>query len=273
MGKKNELVKSSRHKKVVAQAVGVNPKNIYREGKQDKVDLELKAQIEQVHTQHPAYGHKRLALELGINKKRIIRVMHKYDIKPPRRKRKNYLTRSTPHHRFTNLIKNQPPTQPNQVWSSDISYIKFQSQFWYLSTIIDIYTRQILGVQIGVKHDSQLVLTTLKQALANNDRTPQIFHTDQGTEFMAQAVIEYIQDKGIHVSVSDTGSPWQNGYQESFYGKFKDELGDLNRYQSVGEFMEAIYGHVYYYNHHRIHTALKMPPAKFAAEFFRKVSS
>ena len=66
------------------------------------------------------------------------------------------------------------------------------------------------------------------------------------------------------VSVSDTGSPWQNGYKESYFGHFKDDLGNIDRFNSPGEFIAAIYSQVNYYNHERIHTALKMPPAKFA---------
>ena len=266
-------MRQSTHKRAVARAVGVNPKNIYRTSTREQQDLLLKHQIKKIHKQDPAYGHKRISWKLGINKKRVLRVMKKYDIKPPRGKRRDYLTQSTPHHNYCNLITDMSIDHPNQLWCSDLSYIKFQGKFWYLATIIDVYTRQVLSVQVGSRHDSQLVLMALRDAFAKSQALPQIFHSDQGKEFMAGVVTEYLESKGVKISVSDKASPWQNGYQESFFGKFKLEFGDVNRFESVGMMMEAIYHHIHYYNHKRIHTSLKMPPAKFAAEFFRHSSS
>lgn len=81
---------------------------------------------------------------------------------------------------------------------------------------------------------------------------------------MAQVCADYLESLGVKISVSDKASPWQNGYQESFFGKFKDEAGDLNRFDTAGELIEAVYQQVHYYNHERIHTKLKMPPAVYA---------
>ena len=245
-------------------ALGIERKNIYREGKQAARDLVLKEAIEQVHKNHPAYGHYRLALELRIGKNRILRVMKIFGIKPPRRKSHFYLTKSTSHHTYTNLIKGLKPARIHQLWCSDLSYIKFQGRFWYLATIVDILTRQVVAAQVGRYHNSEMVLTTIKLAINNTRQLPEIFHSDQGTEFMAQLCTNYLESFGVQISVSDKASPWQNGYQESFFGKFKDEAGDLNRFETVGELIEEIYGQIHYYNFERIHTALKMPPAVYA---------
>lgn len=187
-----------------------------------------------------------------------------FGLKPPRRKSHFYTTRSTKHHTYTNFIKGFVPTKIHQLWCSDLSYIKFQGKFWYLATIVDIFTRQVVGAQMGKYHNSELVLTTIKLAITNAKTVPQIFHSDQSTEFMAKTCTDYLEGWGTKISVSDKASPWQNGYQESFFGKFKDEVGDLNRFESVGELIEAIYQQIYYYNNQRIHTALKMPPAVYA---------
>jgi putative transposase len=252
-------------KAVRALALGVSRKNIYRDqAKQSQKDAGLRDQINKLHLKHPSYGHKRLSMELLINKKRIRRVMKLYGIKPPRRKKSFYTTISTSHHHYTNLIKDLVINKPHQVWCADLSYIKFQGKFLYLATIIDIATRQVIAVQIGHKHDSSLVLSTIKQAVAKAQTHPLIFHTDQGAEFMATTCTDYLEKRDTKISVSDKASPWQNGYQESFFGKFKDESGDFNRYDTVGELAEAIYSQVHYYNYERIHTALKMPPAMFA---------
>lgn len=95
---------------------------------------------------------------------------------------------------------------------------------------------------------------------------PLIFHSDQDSEFMARRCTDYLENRGAQLSVSDVASPWQNGYVESSYGRFKHELGDLDRFDTAGEMIEAIYSHIHYYNHSRIHTALKMSPAVCAAQ-------
>jgi len=187
-----------------------------------------------------------------------------FGLKPPRRKSNFYTTRSTSHHAFTNLIKGFIPTKANQLWCSDLSYIKFQGKFWYLATIEDIFTREIVGANIGKYHNSELVLKTLKQAISNTKQTPEIFHSDQGTEFMARLCTDYLESLNVKISVSDKASPWQNGYQESFFGRFKAEFGDVNRFETVGQLIEEIYGQIHYYNFERTHTKLKMPPAVYA---------
>lgn len=187
-----------------------------------------------------------------------------FNIKPPRRKSHFYTTRSTSHHTYTNLIEGFVPIKANQLWCSDLSYIKFQGRFWYLATIEDIFTRVIVGANIGKYHDSELVLATIKQAISNTKQVPEIFHSDQGTEFMAKVCTDYLEGFEAKISVSDKASPWQNGYQESFFGKFKDEAGDFNRFETIGQLIENIYSQIHYYNFERIHTALKMPPAVYA---------
>jgi putative transposase len=259
-------VRRSSNKTVCAEALGINRKNIYRRLLMPAKDLALKAQIESTHRQHPAYGHRRIALQLGINHKRAQRVMAKFNLRPPRRRLKHYSTCSTTQHPYRNLLKDLGPiTRPHHVWCSDLSRMVYQGTVWYLATIEDIATRQIMAHHIGKHHDSQLVLATIQQALDTGVK-PVIFHSDQGNEFMADNCTRYLQDHGIQISVSDVASPWQNAYKESFYGRFKQEFGDTNRFGFVGEFFEAIHHQIHYYNHHRIHTTLKMPPAVFAAQ-------
>lgn len=227
-----------------------------------KRDLALIQDISDVHKEHPAYGHKRIAWELGINHKRTARVMSRYGIKPPRRKvKKTWTTIFSDNHNYSNLIKDVVPDRIDFIFVSDLTYIKYQGKFIYLAGVEDIFTRELVSAGIGTKHDSALALSTVKMAITK--RVPEIFHSDQGTEFMAKATTDYIESKGVKISVSDKASPWQNGYKESFFGRFKEEFGDVNRFDTLGELMAAIYGHISYYNNKRIHTALKMPPAVF----------
>lgn len=88
---------------------------------------------------------------------------------------------------------------------------------------------------------------------------------------MAQKVTSYLEDNKVKVSVSDKGSPWQNGFKESFYSRFKDENADLNRFDDLGELIEEIYSYINYYNTYRIHTKLRMSPFQFKAKLVETV--
>ena len=222
-------MRQSPHKTVYAQALGINRKNIYRQRVQPAKDEALKAHIEAGHRQHPAYGHRRVALELGINHKRAQRVMAKFNLRPPRRQIKQYSTIATANHPYHNLITDLAITQSHQVWCSDLSAFKYRGQLWYLAMIEDVATRQVVAAKVGKQHDSQLVLDTLTQALATG-ACPTIFHSDQGTEFRAQRCTDFLQAHAVQISVSAVASPWQNGYSESFFGRFKHEFGALNRF-------------------------------------------
>jgi transposase InsO family protein len=256
---------------VCAEALQINRKNIYRQLKMPIKDVALKQIIQAVHREHPAYGHRRVALHLGINHKRAQRVMTHFHLRPPRRKTRQFTTRSTTENSYQNRIKAlNPIAQAHQVWCSDLSRFVYRGTVWYLASIEDVATRQILAYKIGKRHDSHLVLATLQDALASGYR-PTIFHSDQGNEFMAQRCTQYLEQHGIQISVSDVAAPWQNGHKESFFGRFKNEFGDPDRFECAGEFIAAIHHQIHYYNHKRIHTALKMPPAAFATQSFSDI--
>jgi putative transposase len=249
---------------VIAKAVGISPFHLNRIPKQIYKDQKLREQIEQTWETHPAYGALRLGIHLKVNKKRISRVMKKFSLKPPRRKLRKFCTKSTSHHTYINLIKELIPTRKNQIWASDVSFFYFASRWWYLATIEDLFTREILAAQVSRHHDRWLVLSTSKQAIQNAGAVSDIFHSDQGTEFMARACTMFWEEHSVAISVSGKASPWQNGYKESFFSRFKAEFGDFNRFETPGEFIAQIYQQIHYYNHDRIHTALKMPPHQFA---------
>lgn len=193
--------------------------------------------------------------------------MKKYGIKPPRRKgKKIWLTQSVNNCHYTNLIKEMVISKPDEVFVSDLTCLKFQGKNIYLATVEDIFTREIIAAELSDCHDSMLALKTIKQAI-NKIHHPAIFHSDQGSEFMAETVISYLTNHGVKISVSDKASPWQNGYKESFFGKLKEENGDLSRFETLGELVEEIYSYIFYYNNFRIHTRLKMSPVQFKKKF------
>lgn len=227
-------------------------------------DWHTKQKIEEVLHEHPSYGHKRLAIALGFNKKRVRRVMKIFGIKPYLRHRKpwKHASKST-YEVFPNLLTTVALERVNQIWVTDFTYIFWKNRFIYLATIMDIMTREIIGVCVLANHLSALVLQALVSALMDHPK-PDIIHSDHDTEYTATVFQEFCISAGIKISMSAKGSPWENGYQESFYDKFKIDLGDPERFNDLVELVYEIYRTVHIYNTTRIHMSLKMPPREFA---------
>lgn len=266
--KKIEIVNQSSNKKLIAEAMNINRKNIYNKNKKDIKDISVKADIEKTFESHPSYGHRRLALELKMNKKKILRIMHKYGLKPPRLwYQKKFTTQSDPDYQdqFRNLLKDSEMISSNigDIWSSDLTYIKYQDKFFYLAIIQDIVSKEVVGFNLSDKHDSNLVLKTIKEAVSNTKAPPKIFHCDRGREYLSQNCIDFLENLKVKISVSDPGSPWQNSWSESFFSRFKNEFGSFTRFDSFGELIENIYQYLDYYNTQRIQLKLKMSPYQF----------
>ena len=250
----------------LAKDLKVSRSSLYYKPKRDQIDNEVKIQIKNVLDNHPAYGHKRIAIELKLNKKRILRVMKKFNIKPYRRRTRKLIKledRNKSPTKYKNLIKRMCPIRLNVIWASDFTYIKYKNKFIYVATIIDIYTREIIGWNISRYHNLQLVLGALKDALERTGTKPIYLHSDQGSEYDSEGYLEYAEGLGIQISMSRKASPWENGFQESFYKGFKLDLGDHNRFEQISELIEKIHQTMSYYNNQRIHTALKMSPVNF----------
>lgn len=246
------------------QTFGISRSSLYYKRKQPEKDWKMKQNIEKILHEHPSYGHKRIAMALHLNKKRILRVMNLYGIKPYRRKRKPWKrAKRDKYEVFPNLLSVTPLIAINQIWVTDFTFIFWKTRFIYLATIMDIFTREIVGACVLSTHSSALVLQALVSALMDH-RRPDIIHSDHGVEYTSKVFQEFCSSAGIQISMSRKGSPWENGYQESFYDKFKIDLGDPDRFDSLGELVYEIYHTVNVYNTTRIHTALKMSPREFA---------
>lgn len=134
---------------------------------------------------------------------------------------------------------------------------------------MDLYTREIVGWHISNKHTKHLVMETFLDAVVNQKmQRPKFVHTDQGAEYTSQDYTDLVKDLGVTVSMSTKASPWEKGYQESFYNNFKTDLGlEFDRFADTGQLAEAIHQQIFYYNKQRIHTTLKMSPANFRQRY------
>lgn len=256
--------------------MNINHKNIYHQSKMFIRDLVVKNKIENNFKTNPAYGHRRLALDLKMNKKKILRVMHEFNLKPPRLwYQKKYLTQTDTNYQdqYTNLLKDTDLSRYNigDIWSSDLTYIKYQDKFIYLIIIQEIVSKEIVGFNLSNKHDSDSVLETLKEAVLKTKKLPIIFHSDRGREYLSENCIIFLENQKVKISVSDRGSPWQNGWSESFFSRFKIESGDFNRFETLGELIEYIFSYICYYNNTRIQIKLKMSPYQFKLKYVESV--
>ena len=256
-------VVAKKHKKL-HEIFEVSRSSLYYKSKKYEEDLKVKIDIESVWKTHPSYGHKRLAIALDLNKKRIQRVMKKFNLKPYRRHRKPFKHCTTSiYDKYHNLLAVTPCIRINQIWVTDFTYLWYKNRFIYIATAIDIFNREVVGVSVLSNHSNALTIQALVSALMNHPK-PDIIHSDQGSEYTSEIYTDFCTSSGIKISMSEKGSPWQNGYQESFYDKSKIDLGNPNRFDTLGEFVYEIYRTIYIYNTTRIHTALKMSPREFA---------
>lgn len=250
----------------LAKQLEIARSTAYYQPLQPLKDWLLKIDIEEVLHRFPSYGSRRISAELEINRKPVSRVMKKFGIKPRRRRRKpRDKTDKEPKLVYPNLLLNKEivPDNPNKIWAADFTCIWFKKFWTYLATVIDIYTREIVGFNLLTNHSTELVSGALIQA-AIYRQAPEIIHSDQGSEYASKDYVNLTKSLGIKMSMSRPGSPWENGHQEAFYSQFKLDLGDPARFDDLGELAYNIYRAIYVYNHLRIHGQLKMPPAQFA---------
>jgi len=252
-------------KTALALKLGIARSSLYYTPKLPAKDLLLKSQIEAAWEKHPAYGRERLCLELKVNHKRIQRVMQVCDLHVPRTTKipKKLADVAQPAAPYPNLIKSVVPRGIGEIWAGDFTYLPFHGKFLFLSTVMDIYTREILGWNVLTVHTVALIRGAFLDAKRRAGYLPTYHHSDQGSEYKALSYLREVESLGIQVSMSKKGSPWENGYQESFYGKFKLDLGSIQDCQTVGEAVARIHMAIAYYNNERIHTSLKMPPLRF----------
>lgn len=249
--------------------------------KQSARDDQAITELRAIHKDNPYYGVARFAIALGWNEKKARRIRNLAGITVARRSKKQRGGKKVPSEVSApvNALKpyadfkdkNRPQDGQTyarmveaRAWVQDFTHIWFQGMWVYLATVLDLKTRRIVGWSVGLRHDTELVHRAVLDALSKYD-PPTILHSDQGSEYLSYRLQDLCQKMEVTLSCSDRGSPWQNGFKERFYGTLKDELGTASRFKDVAELYEGIAMTIYYYNHKRIHTALKMSPAAYAA--------
>src|ERR1700737_323191 len=203
----------------MARAMGVSRASLYYVARQNNKDWAFKVMIEEALREEPSYGSRRLAPVLGASRPRVQRVMRMFGIKPYRRHGKKY-RKSKAKRTFPNLLLEVMPSYPNHVWATDFTELIFHGKKVYVSTILDLFTRRLMGINVAVRKGAALTVQTLANALFYHPK-PVILHSDNGKEYDAKAFIGVLEECGITISRSKPGCPGETGYRESFYDKFK----------------------------------------------------
>lgn len=248
--------------------------------KQAERDKVATAELQAVHESNPYYGVARFAIALNWTEKKARRIRNLTDITAAKRTRKRRAKApaaevAAPANALKPYADFKDDSRPqdgqtyvrmadSEAWAQDFTHIWFLGMWLYVATILDLKTRRIVGWSVSLHHDTELVHRAVLDALSKYP-SPPILHSDQGSEYLSYRLRDLCDKLEIVLSCSDKSSPWQNGFKERFYGTLKDELGPTNRFKDLAELYEGIAMTIYYYNHKRIHTALRMSPAAYAA--------
>lgn len=237
----------------------------YQPATQTEDDLKLMRVIDEIHLKRPYLGVRRIKealqeppYELVVNRKRIHRLMRLMGIQAIYPKART----SDPHpdHKvYPYLLKNLTIDRPNQVWATDISYIPMAKGFSYLTVIMDWHSRKILSWRLSNTMDASFCIDALEEAMHYYGK-PEIFNSDQGSQFTSDAFTDVLKTADIRVSMDGKGAWRDNVFVERFWRSVKYEEVYLNAYESMAEAKQRIGDWIQFYNQQRKHQTLKCTP-------------
>lgn len=212
--------------------------------------------IDELDTRWPFYGSRRIADELSVNRKRVQRLMRLMGIEGVGPKRRT--TIAAPGHRvYPYLLRNVGVTRVDQVWSSDITYVPLSCGWLYLTAVMDWRSRKVLSWRLSNTLDGAFVCEALDEALAAG--TPEVFNTDQGSQYTAKAFTQRLEERGVAISMDGRGRALDNVFIESAEGGWrsvKHEEVYLRGYDTVAEARAGIASYFAFYNGRRRHASL-----------------
>jgi putative transposase len=222
-------------------------------------DLRLMRRIDELHLQWPFYGSRKLARELqkegqDVGRRHVTTLMHRMGIEAIYRKpRTSMPARGAAIYPY--LLANLTIERPNQVWTSDITYLPMAHGFLYLVAILDVASRKVLAFRLSNTLTADFCVEALQEALAKFGR-PEIFNTDQGSQFTGEEWIKVLKDAGIAISMDGKGRWIDNVFIERLWRSVKYEEVYLHGYANGTEARTALTRYFSFYNARRSHQAL-----------------
>ena len=244
-------------------------------------DLALMKQIDALHTEHPFAGSRMLRDLLAaegskVGRRHVKTLMRRMGIEALYRKPRT--TKPEPGHKiYPYLLRDVAVTKPNQVWAMDITYIPMAKGFVYLAAVLDWFTRRVLSWRVSITMEASFCIETLAEALARHGK-PEIFNTDQGSQFTCPAFIDVLVKNDIKISMDGKGAWRDNVFVERLWRSVKYEEVYLRAYDRVSEARQRLGAYLDWYNRRRPHSSLdgrtpdeayfsnmSMPPIRLAA--------
>lgn len=231
----------------------------YQPRPKNELNESLMRLLDEQYTRTPFYGVLRMRQYLvnqgyRVNHKRVVRLMKKLGLValyPGPRKQKG----GVPEYKYPYLLRGLAITSPNQAWSTDITYIRMRHGFLYLVAIMDWYSRYVVAWQLSNSLDVSFCLEALDQSLTV--ATPEIFNSDQGTQFTCTQFISRLQAETITISMDGRGRALDNVFVERLWRSLKYEEVYLKDYETVEQAHRGIAAYFTFYNQERPHQALK----------------
>ena len=209
------------------------------------------------------YGSPRVYKDLRasghrISKKRVERLMVKNELKAKTNKKFCRTTDSNHNHPVAEnlLARDFTAEKPNEKWVGDVTYVRTEEGWLYVASILDLYSRRVVGWSAGERNDAELVVKALRQAIGTR-RPPSelVMHSDRGSTYASELHQELLRENGIRCSMSRKGNCWDNAVAESFFATLKRE-GVEEKYETRRAAHQAVSDYMFYYNTKRRHTAL-----------------
>lgn len=256
---------------------GVSRSGFYRLGEDCKPDpdMDLRDAIQRIALEWPSYGRPRITRELrrrgwAVNAKRVYRLLREDNLLCVR-KRRFVVTTNSNHglHVYPNLARNMVMTGMDQLWQADLTYSRLREEFVFLAVILDAFSRRVIGWALDRTLEDELTLAALRMALRQRSIQPGlVHHSDRGSQYASNDYTDLLKARGIKISMSRKGNPWDNAACESFMKTLKYEEVLRNEYRDLAEARASIHRFLEkVYNQKRLHSALDyVPPAEFEAQ-------
>jgi putative transposase len=222
-------------------------------------DLAIMRRIDELHLQHPFAGSRMLRDLLRgegvrIGRQRVITMMRRMKIEAIYRRPNT--SKPAPGHRiYPYLLRGLAVDRPNQVWAMDITYIPMARGFVYLAAVLDWHTRRVLSWRLSITMEADFCIEAVEEALAKHGK-PEIFNTDQGSQFTSAAFTGLLHDNAIQISMDGRGAWRDNVFVERLWRSIKYEEVYLRAYDSVAEARTSLGRYLTFYNGKRPHASL-----------------
>src|SRR5258706_179136 len=232
----------------------------YRPRPVSPADLAIMRRIDELHLDYPFAGRRMLrdllrGEGIAIGRQRVATMMKRMGIAALYR-RPNTSKPAPGHKIYPYLLRGLAVDRPNQVWAMDITYIPMARGFVYLAAVVDWFSRRVLAWRLSITMDTSFCIEALEEALSRNEK-PEIFNTDQGSQFTSEAFTGRLKENGIAISMDGKGRWRDNVFVERVWKSIKYEEVYLHAYESVHAARTSIGRYLEFYNAVRPHSSLK----------------